>query len=173
MLFAQIMKYTVFGPLKHRVERLGLVVVGIASRIFFGQMLYPLMRCIPSTNDLIGMQFIRFKVRALVNKSIYHWRQIHETIVGYRCRPYRAVAFNGHKHSLFFGTFAAFVYDTLLISWLAANIFFVKFDNATKRWNQFCSRVHHLSVGMAEFPFTFLRDPHQFTQVHRRDPCWN
>ena len=168
MLFAQIMKYTVFSPFKHCVKRFGCVVVNIATRIFFGQMLYPLVRSIPSTDDLVGLQLVRFKVRAFINKSINNWPQIQNTVVWYRCRPHRAVAFNGYQHSLFFGAFAAFVHDALLISRLATNIFFVKLDDATKRWNQFCAWVHHLSNSVAQLPGAFLRYAHQFAQVHRR-----
>ena len=169
MLFTQIMKYTIFCSLKHCVKRLGCVVVGIASRIFSGQMLYPLMRCIPSSDDLVGLQFISFKVRAFINKTINHWPQIQYTVVGYRSRAHRAVAFNGDKHSLFVGTFAAFVHDTLLISRLTSNVFFIQFDNASKRWNQLSSRVHHLFDGMTQLPGAFLGDTDQFAQVDRRD----
>ncbi len=168
MLFTQIMKHTLFCPFKHCVKRFGGIVVGITTRIFFALMVYPLMRSILFADQFIGMQFVGFKMRTFINKPINHWRQIGNTVILNRSRPHRAITFNGNKHSLFGGAFAPFVHNAFLIPGFAANIFFVQFNNAAKRWHKFRSRVHHLSDGMTQFPGTFLRNTDQFTQINRR-----
>ena len=124
VLFTQIM-HTLFCTFQHCVKRLSGIVVGITTRIFFASMVYPLMRSILFSDQFIGMQLVGFKMRSFINKLIYHWRQVGDTIVFYRRRPHRAIAFNGNEHSLFGGAFASFVHNTFLIPWFAANILFV------------------------------------------------
>ena len=115
------------------------------------------------------MQLVGFKVRTFIDESSNHWRQICGTVALYRRRPHRAIAFNGNKHSLFGSALASFVHNSLLIPRFAANVFFIQFNNAAKRWYKFRSRVHHFSDGMAQFPSAFLRNTNQFSQEHRRD----
>lgn len=132
--------------------------MGITTRIFFALMVYPLMRCILFADQFIGMQFVSFKMRPFINKLIYHWRQIGDTIAFNRRRPHRAITFNGNEYSLFGGAFAPLVHNAFLIPGFATNILFVQFNNAAKSWYKFRTRVHHLSDGMTQFPGTFLRN---------------
>ena len=115
VLFAQIMEHTLFCTFKHCVKRLGGIVVGITTRISFALMVYPLMRCIFFTDQFIGMQLVDFKMRPFINKLIYHWRQIGDTIAFNRRRPHQAIMFNGNEYSLFGGAFATFVHNAFLI----------------------------------------------------------
>jgi hypothetical protein len=66
----------------------------------------------------------------LIDEPINDGRQVGDTVAWNRCRPHRAVAFNGNQHSLFAGASAAFVNNLFLIARFAANVFFVQFDNA-------------------------------------------
>jgi len=169
MLFTQIMKDALLCPFKHCVKRLSRIVVGIATRIFFTLMVYPLMRSILFADLLIGMQLVGFKMRTLIDEPVNHWRQTGDAVICNRSGPHRAVAFNGNKHSLFGGAFTAFMHNALLIAGFAANVFFVQFNNAAQRGYQFRSRVHHLPDGVAQFPGAFLRNTDQFAQIYRRD----
>ena len=156
------MEHTLFCTFKHCVKRLGGIVVGITARIFFALMIYPLMRSILFADQFIGMQLVGFKMRSFINKPIYHWRQVGNTIAIYRCSPHRAIAFNGNEHSLFGGAFASFVHNAFLISWFTANVLFVQFNNAAKSWYKFRARIRHMSNGMTQFPGTLLRYSGQF-----------
>jgi len=152
------MEHTLFCTFKHCVKRLGGIVVGITTRIFFSLMVYPLMRCIFFSNQFIGMQLVGFKMRPFINKLIYNWRQVGDTIAFNRSRPHRAITFNGNEYSLFGGAFSTFVHNVFLVPWFAANILFVQFNNAAKSWHKFRTRIHHLSDGMTQFPSTLLRN---------------
>ncbi len=77
MLFAQIVKDPLFSPFKQRVKRLGRIVMGFSTRIFFAVMIYPVMRRILFTDQLIGMQFIGSKVRTyqqIVGSMATNWQ---------------------------------------------------------------------------------------------------
>lgn len=111
--------------------------MGITTRIFFALMVHPLMRCILFADQFIGMQFVSFEMRPFINKLIYHWRQIGDTIAFDRRRPHRTITFNGNEYSLFGGAFATFVHNAFFIPWFAANILFVQFNNTAKSWYKF------------------------------------
>ena len=96
MLFTQIMKDSLLCPFKHCVKRFSGIVVGIATRIFFALMVYPLMRSILFADSFISMQFIGFKMRALIDESINYWRQAGDAVILNRHGPHRAIAFNGN-----------------------------------------------------------------------------
>jgi hypothetical protein len=95
MLLAQIVKAPLFGPFKQCVKRRGRIVMGLTTRIFLTVMVNPMMRRILFADQLISMQFIGFKVRALIDKSLDQWRLMGKAVIGDPCRPHRAVTFNG------------------------------------------------------------------------------
>ena len=62
-----------------------------------------------SVDDLVDQQFIGFMVQSLINNAINQAPQVQNTVVWYRSRPNRTVAFNGDKHSLFIDALAPLV----------------------------------------------------------------
>ena len=82
------------------------------------------------------MKLISSQMRLFIDEPINDGRQVGNAIAGYQCRPHRAIAFNGHQHSLFAGASAAFVDNAFLVTRFAANVLFVQFDNAVQRRHQ-------------------------------------
>ena len=156
MMVAHIMKDSRFCTFQVRIKRFGRVIMSIATRILFLAMIDPIMRTKTFAGRAIALKLIGHQMRSLVNKTYNVWQKIIQLITFYRYSPHRAMAFNRDKHSLFFCSPAAFVFDTAFVSRFAADIFFVQFNNATKRWYKFRSRVHHFPYGMAQLPGAFL-----------------
>ena len=169
MLFAQIMKDAEFSALQDRIKRFGRIVVRIATNKFFLRVIDPVMTSIVLSNSAIGMELIRHQMRVFVNKLVDHWHKVFNPITWNWSRPNRAAALYRHQHSLLFGAATAFVFNTVLKAWLATEIFFIQFHNATKDSLQLRARVHHFANGMTQFPSTLLGDANPLGQEHRGD----
>lgn len=156
MLFAQIMKHSLFGTLQHRIERFGGIVVRVATGILSFPMMNPIVSRIQLSNCLIRVKLIGHQVSALIDKIDDRWHQINQLVAFNRYGPNRAIALYGYQDSLFLGSSTSFVFDAVLEAWLSANVFFIQFNNTAERWNQFRSRFHHLADAMTHLPGTFL-----------------
>lgn len=156
VLFTQKVKYALFCALQDRIERFSCVVVGISTDKFFLRVVDPIMARVGLSNSAIGMELIRHQMRIFINKLDYHWPKVFNFITGNRSRPNRAVALHRHQHSLLFSTPTAFVFNTVLKTRLAADIFFIQFYNAAERWLQLRARGHHFTNRMTQFPSALL-----------------
>ena len=130
MLLAHVMNNSQFCTLQVCIKRFSRVVVYITTRIFFLTMIDPIMSIKTLANHAIALKLIGHQMRSLINKSNNVRQKIIQFITFNRYSPHRAMAFNRDKHSLLFCSPAAFVFDTMLVSRLAADIFFIQFDNA-------------------------------------------
>jgi hypothetical protein len=164
MLLAHIMENTQFCALQVRIKRFCCIVVRIATNKFLLAVIHPIMTSEHFTGLAIALKLIGHQVRSLINKTCDVRQKIGELVTFNRYSPNRAVAFNRNKHSLFFGSSTSFVFDPVLISRLAADIFFIQFNDALQRRNKLRSRVHHLPDCMTDFPGTFLRNTDPFAQ---------
>jgi hypothetical protein len=167
MSLAHIVKNTQFGALQDRVKRLGGVVMSIATCKFFFSMINPIMRGKHLTGFTVRVKLIGHQVRSLINKAFDVRQKVHQTITFYRDSPDRAIALDRNQHSLLFCPAASLMFDTVFVSRLAADIFFIQLHNTAKRWNKLRTRVHHLSDRVAQFPRTFLRNPNPLGQENR------
>ena len=164
---AQIMKYTLFGSFQYRAKRFCRIIMNIATRILFVAVVDPIMGGKPVSNGSIRMVFIGHQMRTFIDKSIHLRIKLTDLITNHRCGPNRAVAFDRHQHSLFVSAFATFVFNLLLITRFAADVFFIQLDNTAKRRDDLIGWIHHGTHRMAQFPGAFLRDANPFGQNHR------
>jgi hypothetical protein len=158
MLPAHIMKYALFGAFQNRIKRLGGVVMRISTGKFLFSMINPIVGCKHFANFTIAMMLIRHQVRSLINPTPDGRQKIGQPITFNRNSPNRAVAFNRNQYSLLLSSPTAFMFNTVFISRLTADIFFVQLNDIVQRGNKLRSRVHHLSDRMTELPRTFLGD---------------
>jgi len=73
----------------------------------------------------IGLQLIGHQVRIFADPTFNHRSKAEDFFTFNRQGSNRAVTLNSDQYSLFRGTSPAFVFDTFLIAWLSANVFFV------------------------------------------------
>lgn len=164
MLLTHIVKNSKFCALQICVKRFGSVVVRIATGIFSFTMIDPVVGSEHLTNSAIGLKLIGHKMRLPINKAFDVRQKIGQFVTINRYGPNRAVALNGNQNSLLLGSSASFVSNSLLVSRLTANVFFVKLNNTLQSWNKLRTRIHHLSDRMPEFPGAFLRNADPFPQ---------
>ena len=169
MFLTQIMKHSLFGSFQNSAKRFSGIVMNITAHILPVAVVNPIMSGKLFTNKSIGAVFIRNQIRIFIDKTLYLWGKLGDFVTGHRHSPHRAVAFNGNQYSLLVGAFAAFVFNPLLITGLAAYVFFIQFNHAAKRRQDLGTGVHHLAHRMAQFPCAFLRDANPFGQNDRRD----
>lgn len=169
MLLAHIVENTQSRTLQVRIERFCRVVVRFAPCELFLTVVHPIMGGEHFTRRAIALKLIGHQMRALVYKAFDVRQKVGELVTFHRHSPNRAVALNSDKHSLLLGSPASFMCYAVLVARLAADIFFVQFDNTLQRRNQFRSGIHHFSDGMTEFPGAFLRDTDPFAQINRGD----
>ena len=167
MFIAKIMKYSLFSSFQNSAKRFCRIVMNITANILFVTVVDPIMRGVVFANGLIRTVFIGHQMRIFIDKLIQLRRKLSDFITGNRCGPNRAVAFDCHQHSLFGSTFAAFVFNALLVTWFAANVFFIQLDNTAKCRHDLICWVHHLTDRMTHFPSAFLRDANPFGQNNR------
>jgi hypothetical protein len=92
-----------------------------------------------------------YQIRIPINKALHLREKLSDFVTGHRNSPNRTVAFNGHQYSLFVGAFAAFVFNSLLITGFATNVFFIQLNHTAERRNDLSTGVHHLAHRMASF----------------------
>jgi hypothetical protein len=163
------MKNAEFSALQDRIKRFGRIVVRIATNKFFLRVIDPVMTSIVLSNSAIDMELIRHQMRVFVHKLVDYRHKVFNAITWNRRRPNRAAALHRHQHSLLFGTSTAFVLNTMLKAWLAAEIFFIQLHYAAEGGLQLPARVHHFANGMTQFPSTLLGDANPLGQEHRGD----
>lgn len=163
------MKHPLLSAFHNSAKGFGGIIMNIAARILFVTVVDPIMSGKLFANESIGTVFISDQIRILINKALNLRRKLSNFVAGYRHGPNRTVAFNGYQYSLLVGAFAAFVFNSWLITGFAANVFFIQFNHTAKRWNDLRTRVHHLAHRMAQFPGAFLRDANPFGQNYRGD----
>jgi len=132
VLHTQIMKYALFSSFKDRAKGFCRIVMDIPTGIFFLTVVDPIMGSVLSANGLIRMIFIGHQMRLFIDKAVKLWGKLCDLIAGHGCGPNRTVALHRHQHSLFGGSFTAFVFNPFLISGFASNVFFIQFDNTAK-----------------------------------------
>ena len=130
MPLAHVVKYANFGSFQDRVKRLSSVVVSIATRKFFFTMINPIVCSKHLASFAVSVKLIRHQMKSLIHKTFDVWQKVLQTIAFYRNSPNRAVALDRNQHSLLFCSSASFMYDTVLVPELAADIFFILFNNA-------------------------------------------
>ena len=163
------MKHPLFSTLQNSAKGFGGIVVNIAARILFVAVVDPIMSGKLFANESIGTVFISDQIRILINKALHLREKLSDFVTGHRYSPNRTVSFNGHQYSLFIGAFAAFVFNSLLVTGFAANVFFIQLNHTAERRQDLRTGVHHLADRMAQFPGAFLRDTDPFGQNYRGD----
>ena len=166
MLLAHIMENAQLRTFQVRIERFCRVVVRLAS----GKLLFRMVHRIMGGEQLaclaIALKFVGHQMCAPVHKTFDMGQKITKLVTIDRHSPNRTVALDRDKYSLLFSATASFVFHTMLVARFATDVLFIQFDNTLQRWNQFRSRLHHPSDGMAKFPGTFLRDADPFAQIN-------
>lgn len=150
VLSTDVVKDTLFDPLKHRTEGFGSIDMNRTADVLALAMNDALMAGKLIGNAFVAVMTIAHDHRFLVNSFCDHWTEGRDLITGNPLSPHGALALGGDQHSVFTCTASPFVFHSRLVTWLATNIGFVKFDDTGQFLGK--DRCHHMPNGVSHTP---------------------
>lgn len=154
VLSTDVVKDTLFDPLKHRTEGFGSIDMNRAADVLALAMNDALMAGKLIGNVFVAVMTIAHDHRFLVNGFGDYWTEFRDLITGNPLSPHGALALCSDQHSVFTCAAPPFVFHSRLVAWLATNIGFVKFYDT----GQFLVKhgCHHLPDGVSHTPRSWL-----------------
>ena len=129
MRLAEIVKNALFGSFQYRPVRLGRVAVDLTTGIFTTAVVHVMMALIIFGDPAIRTMLVAHQMGLGAHKSVHHGLEYGNAVTFHRSGSNRSATLNSDEHSLFFSAPAAFVRFSIMWAGIAAQIFFVQFND--------------------------------------------